>query len=335
MVLLLACTEEPISRTIDPATIEALTMEEPGELPGRTNVMQAGVPRTVDGGPGMIEESGFVTGGEYPVVEMGEGVRVLARRDDVRLLLWVDRTDLLPVVAETTWVDRDGHQAGDGEAGVRLTAGLPVEMDDEGAYARLGSVVEGRVAVADGLVDEAWWPDARADADVASDVWLVAGTTFYDADGETLLAFRDEYERGWAVAAAAILDREEGRVFVRARIDTHVCGGGEIDVRAWVDEDAIADDDAARVGRGWCCGCCGFGWGRSRSGQSVDLPAGTLLFDAPDGGAIGIAEADVSLSLAEDAGAMPGWNSVRVATAWGDAVLWATDSDLAWDMRSM
>lgn len=333
-LILTGCAEELPALGVDEVTIEALTMEEPEELPARTRVMQAGTARTVDGGPGLTEESAFVSGGEYPVVEVGEGLRVVARHEDVRLLLWVDRESLLPVIAETTWVDAAGHRAGDGEAGVRLTAGMPVEVDDDGLYARLGSRVAGRVAVADGLVDEAWWPDARAEVELSGDTWLLGGSSLFDADGEVLLTLRNEYERGWAVAPAEILDREGARVFVRTRIDTYACGGGEVDVRGWVDEEALAGDDVARAGRGWCCGCCGFGWGRGWSGASVDLPEGTLLFDAPDGAAVGIAEAELSLSLAEDEGEMPGWKAVRVPTAWGDAALWAPDSGLGWEMRS-
>lgn len=342
MVLLVACTEEATSRMVDPVTLEALTMEEPEDLPGRAAILSQGVARSVDQGPALTEEGGYAFGSDYPVVAVGEGIRVVARRDDLRLLLWVDRDQLRPVVAETTWVDGDGHRAHDGAAAVRIEAGTSVGVDDDGTFAVLGGRVGGTVRVADGLVDEAWWPDTQAPPPLQQDGWLLSGTAFRDAEGRVLLELAPD-ERKAAAAPFEILDEDEGRLFVRARLETWSCGGGEIDVRGWVDPGDVAGDGAARLGFGFCCGCCGFGWGRGGSGASLDLPAGTLLFDAPDGEAVGIAEADVSLSMAEDEGEMPGWNSVRVPTAWGDAVLWVAtllppvvdSSDLAWEMRSM
>jgi hypothetical protein len=318
VLLLLACTELAPEGDValSDDTWRALAGGEEGRA---TRVETFGSVRFADGGAPVNDPEGFEGDGRAlrTVVEADGGVRIVDNASGQRLLLWLDRDDLLPVVHTSVWVGANGNEAASGAPGLRLRAGTPVEMDAWRASVRSPWSREARAPVADGLLDE-WFVEDDSAPEFDTSAALAPDTVLRDGDGAALTGS----SRWWKSARLAAREGDE------VLVEVDVSGPCEATflARGWVPAEAVEPDGRA-FGRGFCCGfgwgISGRAWGHGDPKVEVRLDVGTLLYDAPDGDVVGVTVADEAVYLDDDAGAMPGWLPVAIPTDWGAVPAWA------------
>jgi hypothetical protein len=336
LVLLLACTDvsplEAAAPKVDVATWEALTANEDDPALGSTTTERRGAVRFSDAGPIAADGDGWEGRQSLPVVEAEAGVRVRDEVDGVRLLTWLDRDDLMSVVAEGAWVDASGQRVREGGAGAYLRPGRQVEFDAEGAWLPAGWPLRSQVRVPDTLLDEWYVPTALPAEGEGPEVQLARNARLLDDRGAELGVVHGDY------TDVVLLDRDGDVVLVE--LTTGGCGGGE-PVRGWVDIEEVDEDPEFRYGRGYCCG---FGWGTwgvgtIGGGGTTLLPVERLLWDAPDGEIVGVVTGHggydpvaeelirepVRMIIDADAGEMPGWTAVLARVNTGSVTVWARD----------
>jgi len=337
-LLLLGCTDPAAltdgPRPVSDTTWAALVAPKHASHAGRAIVARDGSVRFSDAGPVAnvpTYEPSFVGGVE--VVEADAGVRVVDDRGGVRLLTWLDRDDLEPVVAESTWIDGTGRAVRSDEAGVYVRAGW-VDVDEDGAYLGFGWPLGGRVDVPARLIDE-WYTPGPAPAEFEGPEAMVeAPATLRDDAGNTLAVFEE------VPSPVTVLARRGDQRLVG--VERGRCGGGAL-VRGWIDAAALNEDPDYGFGRGYCCGFGGRSWGFGTygGGGTVTLPPERLLWDAPDGDVVGVvvgialgSDDDgvgvvgaVTLRVDADAGELPGWVAVIVPNGAGSLTVWAKEAD--------
>ena len=323
MLLLLAaaCLDPDAALDTAPmsaATYDALAAPDTAHLTQRVDVETAGGARFADA-TGIVtgEAPEFVWNSVYAVVEEGLGVRVVGERGGLRLLLWLDRADLRLTLPHPTWVNGSGHEAAAGAAGVRVPAGAFLDETEDGL--RFASNMAVNLPIDTALVDEVWTPEAR-EPRVEEERFVAEGTPVVDEAGRVLATSDDD----WGVT---VLDERDGAVLVEGKTPRG-CGWSGVRVRGWVDGRALADERHTWTGYGCCCGCGGFSFGWGVRSPAAELPAGRLLYDAPDGDVVGIATEATTLSIDEEAGEMPGWTAVIVPTALGPVTAWSSPTSL-------
>lgn len=336
LVLLLACTDvspmEAAAPKVDVATWEALTAHEDDPALGSTTTERRGAVRFSDSGPIAADGDGWDGRQSLPVVEAEAGVRVRDELGGVRVLTWLDRDDLLPVVAEGAWVDASGRRVREGNAGVYLRSGRQVEFDAEGAWLTVGWPLGSRVRVPEAILDEWHVPSALPAEGEGPEVQLQDGARLVDDRGAEIGVIDGSY-------TDVVLLERDGE-FALVELNTGGCGVGER-VRGWVEIGEVNEDPDVRYGRGFCCG---FGWGdwgvgTIGGGGTTLLPAGRLLWDAPDGEVVGVVTGHerhdavaeelihepVRMIIDPDAGEMSGWTAVQARVNAGSLTVWARD----------
>lgn len=337
LVLLLACTDvsplEAAAPKVDLATWEAITAHKDDPAMGSATTERRGAVRFSDSGPIAADGDGWEERQSFPVVEAEGGVRVRDEVGGVRLLTWLDRDDLVPVVAEGAWVDASGQRVREGGAGVYLRPGQRVEFDAEGAWMSLAWPLGSQVRVPEALLDEWFVPAALPAEAPGPEVRLLDGARLLDDRGVEIGVINGDY-------TDVVLIERDGD-FVLVELTTGGCGVRER-VRAWVDTEQVDEDPEVRYGRGFCCG---FGWGTwgvgtIGGGGTALLPAERLLWDAPDGEIVGVvtgqeafdSEAEVEVRepvrmiIDADAGEMVGWTPVLARVNSGSVTVWARDA---------
>lgn len=321
--LLLGCVDPtldaPDPLAVTPATWEALAATRDVELLGRAQLRSSGAIRFSDAGPAVNEPRDEDYFQAYRVVEADAGLRVVDDAGGLRLLLWLDRDEFWPLVAERAWVAQ-GERVPEGRAGVRVPVGAFVDLDDEGPFVELGWPLTGRVDVPGAMVDE-WFDTHMSTPTPRRSVgggMLAVDTPLFDEEGA-------EIARTIEDAPADVLAREGDRVLVEVEADRS-CGRTGSTVRGWIEAARI--DETALGGWGFGCCCCGgFGRGWGSIGPSVDLPPDRLLWDAPDGDVVGVVLGHggepATLRVDVDAGDLPGWVAVIAPSTPGDVTVWA------------
>lgn len=332
--LLLACTDTASPLLADPLAVTApewaaLATPRPSAA-GKTTVVTRGAMRFADAGPvanAPSHDEAWV--GQVAVLEADVGVRVVDHAHGLRLLYWLDRDDLAPVLAESGWYV-DGKRGTDTSGGVWLPAGTAPQMDETGAAVSLDWPLEGAVALPGAVIDE-WYAHADvrgAPTGAALGLALVAaGVPMRSAEGAALGTFAD-------AAAVEVLARDGDRRLVEVTT-TYSCARGQV-VRGWVAAADVDDDPGWLPGYGFstCCGWSGYGFGSGTFGSTVTLPPGRLLFDAPDGEVIGVVTGTepgaapgegVTLAVDTDAGELDGWTAVRAPSRVDTVTVWARD----------
>jgi hypothetical protein len=214
--------------------------------------------------------------------ERGELVRVLLDHDGARVLVWIARADLAPVLV------RDVEP----RPGVRLRAGTPVG---------------GATIAWEGLA-----VPAAIDRDAIGDAWdAAAAPVGYDGVTHTLdtgLAVRAAPSSTAEVLATATEPVEVRPIAAERRgwreVETL---GPDVIVRGFVE--AWHLDGLGTIGTGG-----GSGYGSSHS-ISIDVPAGACLYDAIGGEMIGVttvARSRLAYRSDDDA-----WYSMLVDSPWG------------------
>lgn len=338
LFLLLACTDPTAltdgPRPVSETTWAALVAPEYASHAGRAILARDGAVRFSDAGPvANVPTYEPSYEGSVDVVEADSGVRVVIDRSGVRLLMWLDRDDLEPVVAESVWIDGAGRTVADGGAGVYVRSGW-IDVDEDGAHLALSWPLSGTVDVPDAFIDE-WYTPGAAPADFEGPTAMVeTATPVLDAHGNVLAVIED------TPAEVTVLERRGDQRLIG--VEGGRCGGGT-QVRGWVDAAALDEEPDYGIGRGYCCGF-GFGdWGFGSygGGGTTTLPPERLLWDAPDGDVVGVVlgyagghdddgveiVGGVTLRLDTDAGELPGWEAVIVPTRQGSLTVWAKQSD--------
>lgn len=236
-----------------------------------------------------------VDGAELAVAEVrGDRVRILHDEDDVRMLVWIARGDLARVAV------RD----------VELRPGVVVHA---------GTPVYGERIEADGLM-----VNGEVDADAIGEVWdavapRVFGETHTLAKGTPIRAERGSKAEILAVTTQDIEIRLHGAAQRGWReIETT---GRQITVRGFVEEWAL--DGFGSLGHG-----SGTGYGSSHS-ITIDVPAGTCLYDAVGGEMIGVVTVTRSrLAYRTDDDA---WYLLLVNSPWGLLDIPIHDGGSGWD----
>lgn len=234
-------------------------------------------------------------GGEVAIAEeRGEFVRVLHEDDGVRLLVWILRGDLAPVLIRDVEL----------RPGVLLRAGTPVR----------GATIEW-----EGLAVKGELP-----ADALGERWDAAAAPQADANTRTLdtgLAIRALPESTAEVLATATEPIEVRPLGPEQRgwreVETI---GPHVIVRGFVEEWHL--DGLGTIGRG------GGGYGSSNS-ISISVPAGTCLYDAIGGEMIGVttvAETRLAHRTDDDA-----WYQLVVNSPWGLLDIPVHGGDGDWD----
>lgn len=245
----------------------------------------------LDGEPTAAPGWHDVDGAELAIAEVKDDrVRVLHEADDVRMLVWVSRGDLAPVIVREAVV----------APGVVLAPGTAiVEEGRDGDRVRVrvaadGLVVTGSVEAA--AIGEMW--DARAPRQARVTHVLAEQTPIRAAAGEAgeVVATTTRSIEVRAIGPARAGWRE---------IET---AGEHVHARGFVREDSL--DAEARVGE------TGFGSGYGSSHAiTLDVPAGTCLYDDVEGDVIGIVVEDrARLAYATE---RPGWFTLLVNSPWG------------------
>lgn len=337
LVLLLACTDvsplEAAAPRVSATTWQALAAPTGDAAAGSAKIQRRGALRFADSGPIAADGEGSEAWHGFPVVEADAGVRVVDEVGGVRLLPWLDRDDLVPVVAEGSWLDGSGRRVRAGAAGVYVPPGREVLVDAEGVHVSVSWPLQARLALPESVVDEWYLPAALPALGEGPEVLLLEGARLLDDHGDELASV------GRPTSEAVVLERAGHRALVE--VTTGSCGVGER-VRAWVDVEDMDEDPEVRYGRGYCCGFgMGFwGIGAIGGGGSTLVPPGRLLWDAPDGDVVGVVTGQerpdpdtgemgrhaVLLAVDAEAGEMPGWTAVRVRVNSGVVTVWARDA---------
>lgn len=262
-----------------------------------------------------------------PVLEHRDGaVLVEVTYDDARVRYWVGEA------AVATWVARPAHgSAGPegGAAGVELSPGLQVEPLES-----TGDRVQVRVE-AGGIEATAWlhrsdlapWRSRDESSwTPPSDAWLAPSTAVHDApDGEV---FARTLPTGQAPEGlhAGVLGAEGPWRLVEI-----VSSDRRIATRGWVAMDAVGPPPAppgdtffSRLPEGrTLVGIIGLSCCHSVEGWAcpphLDLPAGTVLFDAPGGRDVGTLDWPESIACTANDGRFA---LGAVASPWGTTPVW-------------
>lgn len=244
-----------------------------------------------------------VDGAELAIAEIaGDRVRVLHEMDDVRMLVWIARHDLAPVVVREVGlaVAPDAPAAARGWPGVIVGPGAPIverrRVDDvlEVAISTDGVEVAGFVAAS--AIGDFW--DATPAAPRRPTHALDAGVTIRLAPDDAAPALATTTE---AIEVRALAPSRGGW----REIETL---GARVTVHGFVRELDTDEPGSFGLVRG------GHGYGSSHA-ITLDVPAGTCLYDAPDGEVIGIV-VEGRPRLARH-GADLGWFSLLVNSPWG------------------
>lgn len=319
LLLLTPCTPEMLAAD-DP--IAASWLEDGAEagIAERAYLGTYGEARlTADGEPfegAPWDEAYYTPGRSLAVVEPGDGaLRVVYEDRLVRMLVWLDRADFVPVVHEgARAVAAPGRRQG--RSGVWLKPGHVVTEPVAGwAQATFSDpVLQGEVFVAGREVDAYWVePPAHepeeADEIEAPDAYLRGGGAILDAPGGEVLARTGDFDEYWIEATR--LDERDGWTEIEV-------GNAEVRVVGWVPSDDLAEH--ATGGMGWSS--CGVGWGTSGGygwvGEWDSLAPGTEL-RGDDGALVGVTIAEMKVHLTEDE---EGGLWFDRDTPWGTARLW-------------
>ncbi len=274
----------------------------------RIGVNDASVRLTPDG-PGLPDPGWVAVGTSLVVVDPGDPVRFRVTDSRATLLLWADRADLALVAAVPTTA-RATPEMQVSEASVQIEAGTIVNATEDAPGATrvevdtTGLLVDAWVSAGD--VDEVY--ESQGDDKPAR--WpggfrfLEPGAVLRDAPGGNPMASVPDIDQGGFVRDGVELRWEGDAVLVR------VHDGGVV-VTGWVDR-----SERTQVGQGygssWGCGCCG---GISQPIGPV-VPAGALLWSAPQGQLVGRAEAELAARPGEGGWLTEIWTPFGVVTAW-------------------
>lgn len=277
------------------------------------------VPRFSRGGPPALVEPADGWPTRVWVVaesEEGDAVRVVAERVGVRLLFWLARDGLAPVVRESLWVDADGRRVEDGGPGLYVPGGTPV-VDGRLVLQGLG-IPEVDLPIDPGWVDGVYQRSAPPSLADGPDVVIAEGAPLRDDDGRVLLTLPGPHRTPGAVQID--VDPDTGAHFIELRDDTRPLA------RGWVaEDDAIVMED-------WFFYSsfrCGFGIGDWQPvfGPTGAVVAGTELYDAPGGDLVGVIRWDTELALAPDEDVVDGLSAFSVVSPFGAVVVWGERSD--------
>jgi hypothetical protein len=230
-------------------------------------------------------------------------VQVRSDDDDARLLVWLDRADLVPVV-----VTSHALRGAIGADGVIVRAGAPVSVVGGGASGERTIVVDDHVVRVRGVVPR----------DAIGDV--------YDQPAPRVVAHTRQLAAGHAIrvspdVSAAVIASTVDAVGVRTLGPAH---GDWIEieldrdwmyVRGFVRAADVAPGDA---GATFSVGGSS-GYGMSDTDRLI-VPAGACLYARPGGPIIGVTTTEQERYGGAIQGAAPGWWQVTVGTTWG--VLW-------------
>lgn len=305
--LLTGCTAEEGARIAEEDGRIYLLEGALDEIRERALVAADGPARLAPGGPALEGERWSRVGSELLVVDAGRSVRVLSRTGQADVLLYLDRADLLEVVAEAT-VAVGGPAPVSGGWGAALPGGLEVEVLDELDRWTLVGWTGERFAVeawvAPGFVDEVYLPDARPrPSSQVHERIVAAGADLRDAPGGEPFAWVGDD----AVSVASEGDDVGPWVPISA-LD------GAVVVRGWAHAEDVEDPGTLGMsGFGWGHGCCcgvGGSW-------PTNVPAGTAAYDEAGRVVARVArDTFVRWDDPED------WVAWTVSTAWGEAPLW-------------
>jgi len=318
MWFLFACTQADFDAAL-------LTPDPLAEvLPELTEVRVYGEARlTHDAVETSIAEDGLRWTSDYAVVDWTpERVRVVAREDDqLRLLLWLERQDLV-----TRTYEPGLGTAGDGE--LEIPGGYPINPIERNEHETLvqveGNLLIAEVWIPSALVDQVWVPEEATPLVewVVEPIYLPDRVEFLEEPGGEVFAwmepvFNDDSVYVDYIHEALLLDQtDDGYALVRVQEDG-------LAVTGWVED----WNDFPNGGFGYGCGFgshCGC-WMTTEeawaSGPIPDLnvPAHTPL-EAPDGTVVGMTLTDQTMDLGETD--TWGRHSVEVWTDWGDLEVW-------------
>ncbi len=249
-----------------------------------------------------------------PAVESGPWPRVVSRETNLRVLLYVDRADLL----RRPWRDAPVLPVDPrGESGAWLRPGAPVRpLTTQGGTARvsyLGPIAfEGEVAVHD--FDEVFpRPLYGPETQVTPDGFVSGGVTITRAPGGAPLA-RVSAEKHGALGVKRAGPAKDGWTPVSYEDDA-------VKVRGYVPASAYRDS-AAGSGGSWGQGGLRSAAGRiAKRGPSVVLAAGDVALGRPAGEPVAIAAGAYAAGVKEQ---RDGHASFEVATEWGAVTLWVS-----------
>lgn len=333
MLLLLACSDparlpplEALGADVTDVLFAARPTDEAAAL---TGLYQTPAGRLDPQGPAFGEPGVFGSGGMVAVLDDAGPVRVVTRSRGVRLLLWAEVDGLVNVVPEPVWLDGRGHPVAAGEAGVRFPAGHPVsDPDGEPHLSLYDPPVSMQLPIAPALIDDVWTPDDLVEARALTarlartpePFALLGGTVFRDDQGNELFQFDAS---PCVLAWGEVLARDDRRgALVLVDLTSHRASlARAVFARGWVEEPDALGDSACFSSKYSSFGC-GISFLDDAPVGDLRLPAGALLFDAPDGAIVGVTEAPVILTRGADAGAMPGWEPVLAPSPWGRDVVW-------------
>lgn len=246
-------------------------------------------------------------GVELPVVEAREDALVLA--EDVgwlRALVEVDPGAPDRVLYADTWVGVGGARVEPGGAGILLRAGVAVREEGPRTVVDLDGGLEGAAEVWAGDVEHRWLPGDPIGYDAGGDATLPGGTWLHDEAGDRLARLAAE-------ADVEVVARAGDQALVEV---VSAWSATWARARGWVAASEVRPVGWGRFG-GLCgCGVGGFGYGWGPDEPVV--PAGTLVFDAPDGQPVGVVLRDQALPIADpDAGGtVPAWTSLGSGEVW-------------------
>lgn len=301
MWLLIACTDEA---WVD---VEPPQLADPEDLPERARLRAVGEARLTEDGDALSGEPGEPDPWLI-VADPGERVQIVTEERGLRLLLWLDREDLVDVLYEWTWAT--ATPGGDEATGARLPAGLPIE-----GWAGPDAAVqwEGDVFAVDGwvprsAVDQVWAPGEAAEP-IEADEMLVGGDVVRDAPGGSAIARLSHDTRPTYVAnaPARVLERRDGWRLVEVE-------DGGVLIRGWVEEPPA--ELLGLSGWGWSR-CGGVGWheGAFIGAGEPSLLEGDFVRASPGGPVVGVATRDLWVDVDEH-------GAFEWETEWGVASLW-------------
>lgn len=231
--------------------------------------------------------------------EQRDKLRVVGEEDGARIAIWMQRNDARPAAVRTAQLT-DGAGNADHEFGVWLEPGAELELRAQANGRREVSLVSERVRVV------GWAPVAALGT-----VWVVPPKVVF-VTHQTIaehVMIRAAPSATATVLAETLGDLQVAAGTIRGDWREVELRRDGVRVRGFVPVADVSDgagDDWGSIGLG--------SYSTVSHAIRIDVPAGTCLFEAADGGVVGVTiKQKVRLGYAAEGE----WQRVRVGTPWG------------------
>lgn len=285
-------------------------------LPARAFVTRYGRASLAPGGPALDGDRLARPPAEYVVATDGAAPRVVAEAPGVRLMLYVDATDLRTTVVRAAPLVPSPGSASPADAGVALFPGTPIttgarDRDWVDATVR-DTAFEAQGWMPAGALGVVYVPQRPRAAEAT--LTLRAGAALLDAPGGHALG---------VVRATLAASRSDARGgFTAVEIDRPPPGadaGPYLRACGWVADAEVTprpfEEEVSHEGEGVVV---------SMSPHALRLRAGIALRASIGGDVVGVT---LDGAEAHALATQGGWTQLALATPWGDATVWAVAAD--------